>query len=124
MSMEAIITVLAAIVAITLFIFIAPHFPNKNLNLLKAAAKQQFLAYQSTSNDPCFQFDGSTAKVIKTKEDIARSQQIILSYSLTFYAKNHAGEYFIFVSNESGAPFFKHIEHAKAKIILGKKYIA
>lgn len=103
---------------------LAPHFPNKNLNKLRALAKQQFLEHRSLSHDPRFHFDGRTAEIVRTSEEVPRSEQIIQGYSLTCYARNSAGEYFMFVSNENSPPFFKHIEPAIAKIALGKHYVA
>lgn len=107
-----------------IMIVVAPHFPNKKLRELRAAAKRQLMEYRNQSTDPRFQFDGRAAEIIWTTEDIARSEQIILSYSWTCYARNQAGEYFMFVSNENSPPFFKHVEQTIAKIALGKNYIA
>jgi hypothetical protein len=34
------------------------------------------------------------------------------------------GEYFFFISEGSGRPFFKHVTQGNAKIALGRKYVA
>lgn len=119
-----IIETILIFIFLLILVALAPRFPNKNLDKLRALAKQQFLEHRSLSHDPRFHFDGRTAEIVRTTEDISRSEQIILSYTLTCYARNSAGEYFMFVSNENSPPFFKHIEPAIAKIALGKHYVA
>lgn len=119
-----IVELLLIIICLLIIVVVSPHFPNKNLNKLRAAAQQQLMEYRNQSSDPRFQFDGRTAQIVWTTEDIARSEQIILSYAWTCYARNQTGEYFMFVSNENNPPFFKHIEPSIAKIALGKRYLA
>jgi hypothetical protein len=40
------------------------------------------------------------------------------------FARNAHGEYFFFISEGSGTPFFKHVTQGNAKIALGRKYVA
>jgi len=46
------------------------------------------------------------------------------NYSLTIFARNVCGEYFMFVSNHNSKPYFKHLSHASAKVVLENDYIA
>lgn len=71
-------------------------------------------------------FEGRTAQVVDD-----RQEGITDSGSDTFrlvrvhrFARNAHGEYFLFISEGSGRPFFKHVSQVNAKIALGKKYVA
>ncbi|MFZ6675017.1 hypothetical protein [Undibacterium sp. Xuan67W] len=92
----------------------------KELQRLREEAKAQFLAHQVTSGDARFIFSGADALVMKEDEEIREDGGTVLYYSLTIFARNTAGEYFMFVSNMDGKPFFKHVNHSNAKIVLGE----
>ena len=85
-------------------------------------AHKQFRSHKTSSTEPRFVFDGEEAEIIQSDETVSHDDGIITSYTLTCYARNPAGEYFMFVSNDEQRPFFKHISHTNAKIILEKKY--
>lgn len=115
-----------------IFIAILPFYlranPGKNLSQYRAEAREQFLAYKTTSGDVRFIFNGADAEIVKEDEDIGRSDGVgvgvVVSYSLTRFARNAAGEYFMFVSNQDSPPFFKHVAHSNAKIALGEAYVS
>lgn len=92
------------------------------IDVYRKQAKKQFTDYRTQSSTPQFIFIGEEAEIIKSDESIMNNKGVIESYSLTCYARNSHGEYFMFVSNHGARPFFKHISHANAKIILGKDY--
>ncbi len=88
----------------------------------RAQAKKQFLEYRTHSTISSLIFIGAESELLKSTEDIVNSQGFIESYSLTCYARNTHGEYFMFVSSYDGQPFCKHISHTNARIILGDQY--
>jgi hypothetical protein len=40
------------------------------------------------------------------------------------WATNEHGEYFFFISEGAGRPYFKHVEQRNARLALGKRYRA
>ncbi len=87
-------------------------------------ATAQFTAYCVKSDDEKFQFDGQSAVVVSESESIQRDDAgIVASYSLTRFARNSAGEYFMFISNPVAKPFFKHVEHRIARVVLKDRYV-
>ncbi len=93
-----------------------------SLDTYRAQALKQFMEYRTHSSTLEFILIGSEAEIIKSSEDIVNNKGWIMSYSLTCYARNAHGEYFMFVSNYEDKPFCKHISHANAKLILEHKY--
>jgi hypothetical protein len=104
--------------------FLATVSFNKSIpiNVYRKQARKQFTDFRTHSSTPEFIFIGEEAEIIKSDESIINNKGVIESYSLTCYARNSHGEYFMFVSNHEARPYFKHISHANAKIILGKDY--
>ncbi|WMW79651.1 hypothetical protein RF679_13450 [Undibacterium cyanobacteriorum] len=84
---------------------------------------RQFFDFKTDSTNPSLVFHGEKATIIKTSEDIRSDEEYIADYFLTIYAMNPHGEYFLFISNQNAAPFFKHITHTNAKIALGGDYV-
>lgn len=89
----------------------------------RTRAKRQFRAHRTRSADARFAFNGEEAEILKSDESIVKHDGVVSSYCLTCYAKNVSGEYFMFVSNHEAQPFFKHICHTNANIILGDDYV-
>ena len=109
-----------------LFFFFAQEKRDKYFKITQAhkgAAMRQFLAFKTDSTNPSFVFHGEKATIIKTSEDQQQIDNNNWDYFLTIYAMNPHGEYFLFISNQNAAPFFKHITHTNAKIALGVDYV-
>ncbi|MFC0252574.1 hypothetical protein [Massilia consociata] len=82
------------------------------------------LRVSSERRDMCF--DGRTAHIVKQNEE-GRADGDGANYVVVRvfrYARNPQGEYFYFISEGNGRPYFKHISQQNAKIALGKRYIA
>jgi hypothetical protein len=92
----------------------------------RSAAEAQFTGLVVDSPDPAFAFRGDAADVVEQTESIDRFDGgAPIGYTLKRFARNEAGEYFMFLSNSDGKPFFfKHVPQANARIALKKKYIA
>lgn len=85
---------------------------------------EQFRQLVVASEQPEFCFDGSTAQIVKEDEEGVSDGNGAYTLLRVFrYARNAHGEYFYFISDGSGKPFFKHIPHENARIVLKKKYI-
>lgn len=99
---------------------------DKDLSRYREEAKEQFRAYRAKSSDARFVFNGADAEIVKEEESIIGDEDddLVVQYSLTCFARNAAGEYFMFVSNQNGKPFFKHVSQSNAKIALGKIYLS
>ncbi len=96
------------------------------LTQFRVDADDQFRALRVSSNVPSLAFDGSEAEIVSQEESIecAPSGGSIIGYSITRYAMNRAGEYFMFKSNIGGRPFIKHLPQDRASIVLKDKYRA
>lgn len=92
------------------------------IEVYRSQAKKQFMELQVRSHTPQLAFSGAQAEIIKSDESLIKEGEFIESYSLTCYARNDHGEYFMFVSNYGASPFFKHISHTNAKILFGDDY--
>jgi hypothetical protein len=90
---------------------------------LRIAAHNAFREFKVHSEDPYFHFDGSTARIVHEVEDLIGMTSNTASYSLTIYAHNEVGEYFMYIANQNGSPFFKHLSHTNAKVVLGNVYV-
>lgn len=77
-----------------------------------------------TSQDPRFAFDGRTAVFVKDDESLKTSNFAVIGMRVTRLARNGAGEYFLFIWDESRKPFFKHVDQSNAKLLLGAKYVS
>lgn len=85
---------------------------------------EEFRQLCVTGERPEFCFDGSTAQIVKEDEEGVSDGNGAYTLLRVFrYARNVHGEYFYFISDGSGKPFFKHIPHENARIVLKKKYI-
>ncbi len=99
----------------------------KEYPLQRQAALDEFCNYKVASSCHSLEFDGAQAKIVHEKAEVSskvfNELKTVRQYSFTFFAQNPAGEYFMYVSNPDGGPYFKHVSHTNAKIALGKKYV-
>jgi len=91
---------------------------------LKKQLESDFRDVLVTSTDPRFSFDGRTAVVVKDDESVKTSNYAVVGMRVTRLARNGAGEYFLFLWDESRKPFFKHVDQSNAKLLLGPKYVS
>ena len=96
------------------------------LTQFRIDADEQFRGLHVSSNVDSLAFDGAEAEVVSQEEHIecAPSGGSIIGYSITRYAINRAGEYFMFKSNIGARPFIKHLPQDRASIVLKDKYRA
>ena len=96
------------------------------LTQFRVDADEQFRALRVTSNVSSLAFDGSEAEIVSQEEHIECAPRggPIIGYSITRYAINRAGEYFMFKSNIGARPFIKHLPQDRASIVLKDKYRA
>lgn len=92
---------------------------------LKAQAKEQFLQAESNASDPRYRFHGTTAKVIREEEfgPIRGILSTKTDYTLTIYATNEAGEFFVFKSSTVGQGRLKHMQPEIARAVLKDLYV-
>lgn len=99
----------------------------KEYPLQRQAALNEFCNYKVASSCHSLEFDGAQAKIVHENAEVSSKVfnefKKVRQYSFTFFAQNPAGEYFMYVSNRDGAPYFKHVSHTNAKNALGKKYV-
>lgn len=77
-------------------------------------ASAQYLSASAHASDPRYAFDASTAEVVSRIEDGNTENT---TYVLTVYAKNQAGEYFVFRSDGERSSI-KHLSQELAKAVL------
>lgn len=88
--------------------------------------ENEFRSLIVTNELPELCFDGRTAEIVDDRQEginDSESQTFTL-HRIHRFARNAHGEYFFFVSEGSGRPFFKHVTQVNAKIALGNKYVA
>lgn len=76
--------------------------------------------------DPRFSFDGGRAEVVTETRQYENDDMGSPVIRVQRFARNDYGEYFYVVLNgDASAPsFIKHVPHERAKIALGKRYLA
>lgn len=88
--------------------------------------EDEFRALIIDSEFPELCFDGRTADIVDERREGFTDRQTN-TYTLLAvhrFARNAHGEYFFFISEGSGRPFFKHVRQGNARIALGRKYVA
>lgn len=92
---------------------------------LRAQAKEQFLKAESNASEPRYHFQGTTAKVIREEEfgPIRGILSTKTDYTLTIYATNEAGEFFVFKSSPVGQGRLKHMQPEIARAVLKGQYV-
>ncbi|MDP3577794.1 hypothetical protein [Methyloversatilis sp.] len=115
-------------VFITAFVLIAAYNirlylrTRDNPGALRTKIEREFRAYSVASHDAKFAFVGLTAEVVKEDEEVSTVNYAIVAIKSRRIARNESGEYFLYVTDGTAKPFFKHIPHSNAKILLREKY--
>jgi hypothetical protein len=111
----------AGLIAFTIKLGLKENDPN-----LRSRIEDEFRTLVINSKLPELSFDGRTAEIVDDRvegEDYETPDNFTL-YRVHRFARNSHGEYFLFISDGSGKPFFKHVSQANARIALGSKYVA
>ncbi len=95
----------------------------ERLMRFRQAADEQFRKLAVPSADPHLHFDGMQVTEVMDEESVRYVNDKLVGIELTRYSRNAAGEYFMFVHNPEGNPFFKHVEHRIAKVVLKARYV-
>lgn len=90
--------------------------------VLKLAA-EEFRQLRIDAEHPAWRFDGGSAQLVHEHIEY-RDKAMVTVLRVTRYARNAHGEYFYFMSEGTGRPFFKHIDQASARAALGDNYLA
>ena len=86
-------------------------------------AEAEFRQLLIEAADPAMCFDGRSAVIVTEGRDyLDKSMSTVVR--LNRFARNAHGEYFYFMSEGVGRPYFKHVEQRAAKAELGNKYVA
>ena len=86
-------------------------------------AVEEFRQLRIDADNPAWRFDGSSARIVHERVEY-QDKAMITVLRVTRYARNSHGEYFFFMSEGTGRPFFKHIDQPSAKAALGDSYLA
>lgn len=95
----------------------------ERLMRFRQAADEQFRHLVVPSADPRLHFNGMQVTEVMDEETLRYMNNRVVGIELTRYSRNAAGEYFMFVHNPEGKPFFKHVEHRIAKVVLKERYV-
>lgn len=95
----------------------------ERLMRFRQAADEQFRKLVVPSADPRLHFDGMQVTEVMDEESVRYVNDKLVGIELTRYSRNESGEYFMFVHNPEGKPFFKHVEHRIAKVVLKERYV-
>lgn len=90
----------------------------------RSVAEREYFALSVAAPNPCFSFKGSSAEVVHEIEQIEESRGVFLAYALTRVAINEHGEYFWFYFRTDSPSQFKHLDQARAKLLLKHKFVA
>jgi len=102
------------------------RLPRGDDNSILARVDEEFQALVVNSNVPALHFDGRTAEIVDERQERFTDEGTGVSTLVRVerFARNAHGEYFFFLSEGVGTPFFKHVSHTNARVVLGKKYVA
>lgn len=86
---------------------------------------EEFRALVVDSAVANLRFNGRTAEIVDERQEHSTDEKTNASTLVRIqrFARNEYGEYFFFISEGDGRPFFKHVSHSNAQIALGKKYV-
>ena len=108
---------LLAIAASIWAIWRIPH-QKRTYEKLLHCAMEKFKASVLQSEQPAFSFDGTTAEVVHV-EPVGINES---DFAITVYARNHAGEYFMFKATATDH-WLKHVEPHVAKVVLKQRFV-
>lgn len=87
------------------------------LDILSNQEREKFRALKIESAQPHLILDGSTATVVIEQNSGLEGD----GFMYTLYARNHAGEYFMYKAS-GGRQFVKHVPQNIAKVVLKDRY--
>lgn len=114
--------VYAALLGAPAFIFWDGISKKRELDAARNEARLAFENSRIESNNPRFAFNGSTATIVKIEEPDNPYRQPTAWFTLTIFARNDFGEYFMFKSIRP-KPLVKHIAHSVARQVLKGEYL-
>lgn len=87
---------------------------------------EEFRTLVVNSTVPNLRFDGRASEIVDEQQEHHTDGETNASTLVRVqrFAKNEYGEYFFFISEGNGRPFFKHVSQTNARLALGKKYVA
>lgn len=94
----------------------------RKLEAARGEARKVFASTLIESNDPRFSFNGNTAKIVKIEEPANSYREPTAWFTLTIFACNEFGEYFMFKSTRP-KPIVKHVSHSIAMQVLKDDYV-
>ena len=84
---------------------------------MRRDAVKTFLSCRLESGDFRYNFFGHAATVIRAEEGFNPRRDPSM-FSMTIYAHNEAGEYFMFITNDP-KPYIKHLSRERVRQVLG-----
>lgn len=99
---------------LAVLLWATPHNHKRRDELLEGwhqEGLQEFRAFKVSASLERFAFDGATAAILKTERYCLRRGGEVFrdEFTVVFFAKNPAGEFFMFRKTGNGKPFFKHV---------------
>ena len=88
--------------------------------------EEEFRALRVDHELPERCFDGRNAEIVEDRQEAPydSGSGTVTLHRVHRFACNAHGEYFHFISEGVGTPYFQHIKQENAKLALGKKYRA
>jgi hypothetical protein len=98
----------------------------KRFPKLRDEGLARFRAAEAQSGTAELRFRGASARIVRQEETggVVGVFSKGTNYSLTVYALNEQGEYFMFKFLPPSGEFLKHISHEAAKAVLKKNYVS
>lgn len=95
---------------------------SRRLNAARESARRAFDRARVDSTDPRLVFNGRTATIVKVEEPANPYREPAAWFTLTIFARNEFGEYFMFKSTRP-KPLIKHMPHSLAQHVLKADYV-
>ncbi len=94
----------------------------RRLDAARRNARQAFDSARVESTDPKLVFNGKTATIVKVEEPANPYRERTAWFTLTIFARNELGEYFMFKSTRPKS-LIKHMPHSLARQVLKADYV-
>lgn len=114
--------VYAALIGWPALMFLDGIRKKRRLDAARRNARQAFDNARVESTDPTLVFNGRTATIVKVEEPANPYREPTAWFTLTIFARNEFGEYFVFKSTRP-KPFIKHMPHSLARQVLKADYV-
>jgi len=114
--------VYAALIGVPVLIVWDGIRKTRKLEAARSEARQAFASMLIESSDPRFSLNGNTAEIIKIEEPANPYREPTAWFTLTIFARNEFGEYFMFKSTRP-KPIIKHVSHSVALQVLKDDYV-